>query len=148
MMNILGINAFHGDASAALLVDGDLTFAVEEERFNRLKHWAGFPGLAIEACLKGTDPQELRHVAISRDPRAQLWRKLLRVATRPGDWSRMLNRATNSLRVAQVGREIQASGCSVPAGARVHHVDHHRAHLASAFFASPFEEAAVVSVDG
>ena len=72
-MNILGINAFHGDASAALLTDGNLISAVEEERFNRIKHWAGFPALAIESCLKGTDPQELAHVAISRDPRAQLW---------------------------------------------------------------------------
>ena len=95
-MNILGINAFHGDASAALLADGKLTSAVEEERFNRIKHWAGFPVLAIGSCLKGTDPQELAHVAISRDHRAQLWRKLLRVATRPGDWSRLRGRASNS----------------------------------------------------
>jgi carbamoyltransferase len=147
-MNILGINAFHGDASAALLADGSLISAVEEERFNRVKHWAGFPALAIGACLKGTDPQELAHVAISRDPRAQLWRKLLRVATRPGDWSRLRGRAGNSWRVAQVGREIHESGLNIPATARVHHVEHHRAHLASAFFASPFEEAAVISVDG
>ena len=147
-MNILGINAFHGDASAALLVDGDLRFAVEEERFNRVKHWAGFPALAIEACLKGTEPQELGHVAISRDPRAQLWRKLLRLTTRPGDWNRVRGRASNSWRVAQLGREIHESGLNIPAQARVHHVEHHRAHLASAFFASPFEEAAVVSVDG
>ena len=71
-MNILGINAFHGDASAALLTDGNLIFAVEEERFNRIKHWAGFPALATRSCLKGTDPPELAHVAISRDPQAQL----------------------------------------------------------------------------
>ena len=147
-MNILGINAFHGDASAALLADGNLISAVEEERFNRIKHWAGFPALAIEACLKGTDRQELAHVAISRDPRAQLGRKLLRMATRPGDWSRLRRRASNSWRVAQVGREVHESGLSIPATARVHHVEHHRAHLASAFFASPFEEAAVISVDG
>jgi len=147
-MNILGINAFHGDASAALLADGNLISAVEEERFNRIKHWAGFPALAIEACLKGTDSQELMHVAISRDPRAQLWRKLLRVASRPADWSRMRGRASNSWRVAQVGREIHGSGLNIPAATRVHHVEHHRAHLASAFFASPFDEAAVISVDG
>jgi carbamoyltransferase len=147
-MNILGINAFHGDASAALLADGNLISAVEEERFNRIKHWAGFPALAIEACLKGTDRQRLAHVAISRDPRAQLGRKLLRMATRPGDWSRLRRRASNSWRVAQVGREVHESGLSIPATARVHHVEHHRAHLASAFFASPFEEAAVISVDG
>src|SRR5262245_15227615 len=100
LMNILGINAFHGDASAALLADGNLVSAVEEERLNGVKHWAGVPALASEACLKGADSQELKHVAISRDPRAQLWRKLLRVATRPGDWSRLRDRASNSWRVA------------------------------------------------
>ena len=72
-MNILGINAFHGDASAALLADGNLTSAVEEERLNRIKHRAGFPALAIGSCLKVTDARELAHVAISRDPQARLW---------------------------------------------------------------------------
>ena len=71
-MNILGLNAFHGDASAALLTDGHLTAAVEEERFNRIKHWAGFPALAAKACLREIDPASLAHVAISRDPRAHL----------------------------------------------------------------------------
>ena len=69
----MGINAFHGDASATLLTDGNLIFAVEEERFDRIKHWDGFPVLVIGACLKGADPEELAHVAISRDPQAQLW---------------------------------------------------------------------------
>src|SRR2546429_94101 len=147
-MNILGINAFHGDASAALLVDGDLAFAVEEERFNRIKHCAGFPRLAINSCLRGVDPREVTHVAISRNPRAHLWRKLLRVATRPNHWSRMASRAGNNLRVARLGHEMEAAGINLNSRSQIHHVEHHRAHLASAFFASPFEEAAVVSVDG
>ncbi len=147
-MDILGINAFHGDASAALLVDGDLMFAAEEERFNRIKHCAGFPALAISACMERRDPKELLHVAISRDPRAHFWRKLLRVATRPNHWGRMRSRASNNLRVARVGREIEATGIRLNGRSRIHYVEHHRAHLASAFFASPFEEAAIVSVDG
>ena len=144
-MNILGLNAFHADASAALLRDGQLVLALEEERLNRVKHWAGLPMLAAKACLDGAQPD---HIAISRDPRAHLRDKLLRAALRPHKWLNLASRATNSVRVARVGEELAAAGI-VPREARqVHFVEHHRAHLASAFFASPFEEAAVVSIDG
>ena len=147
-MHILGLNAFHGDASAALLSDGQLAAAVEEERFNRIKHWAGFPALAAKACLRKVDPALLAHVAISRDPKAHLWRKLGRVAVRPGDWTRLVSRARNSIKVANFADALASSGVARPEGVRIHHVEHHRAHLASAFFASPFEEAAIVSIDG
>ena len=144
-MNILGINAFHGDASAAVLRDGQLVAAVEEERLNRIKHWAGLPLLAAKACLQGVQPD---HIAISRDPKAHLWDKLLRAAVRPHRWRSLSFRAANSARVARVGQEL-ADGGIVPRQTRqVHFVEHHRAHLASAFFASPFEEAAVISIDG
>ncbi|MBL8293341.1 MAG: hypothetical protein JNN08_15950 [Bryobacterales bacterium] len=136
-MIILGLNAFHGDASAALLKDGAIVCAVEEERFNRTKHWAGYPELAISLCLEDAQAD---HVAISRDPKAQLWRKLARVAVRPSYWARAADRLRNGARVARAGASLS--------NARVHHVEHHRAHLASAFFCSPFEEAAVVSIDG
>jgi len=147
-MNILGLNAFHGDASAALLVDGQLAAAVEEERFNRIKHWAGFPALAAKSCLHDTDPAALAHVAISRDPKAHLWRKLGRVAARPGDWTRLVSRARNTVKVASLASSLSSSGIARPDQVRIHHVEHHRAHLASAFFASPFEEAAIISIDG
>src|SRR3990170_3166688 len=76
-MVILGINSYHGDASAAIVVDGRLVAAAEEERFNRIKHAAGFPAHAIRYCLKaaGIKPHEIDHVAIARDPRARIWRK-------------------------------------------------------------------------
>src|SRR5437868_1470713 len=135
-MNILGLNAFHGDASAALLSNGQLIAAVEEERFNRIKHWAGFPALAAKDCLRGIDPASLAHVAISRDPRAHLWRKLGRVAVRPGDWTRLVSRARNSIQVANLATSLASSGVARPDQVRIHHVEHHRAHLASAFFAS------------
>jgi carbamoyltransferase len=145
-MNILGLNAFHGDASAALLTDGILVAAVEEERINRIKHWAGLPLRAAELCLAGTSARDLQHVAISRDPSANMWRKVLRVATSPGSWNHARQRAANGLRVAHVREELARS---LPVGrAQMHNVEHHRAHLASAFFASPFEEAAVASIDG
>src|ERR1700681_2221524 len=101
-MHILGLNAFHGDASAALLNDGQLAAAVEEERFNRIKHWAGFPALPARWCLSGTDPREVAHVAISRDPKAHVGRKLLRMASRPGDWGRLASRTQNTIKVARL----------------------------------------------
>jgi carbamoyltransferase len=147
-MNILGLNAFHGDASAALVSGGELVAAVEEERFNRRKHWAGFPVEAARYCLAGIDPASLGHVAISRDPRAHLWRKLARVAARPGDWSRLASRAKNTIKVAGLAADLNSSGIAHSGQVRIHRVEHHRAHLASAFFASPFDEAAIVSIDG
>lgn len=140
-MTILGLNAFHGDASAALFSEGRLQGAIEEERFNRTKHWAGLPVLAAKACLNGGVAE---HIAISRDPKAHLGEKLLRVAARPGDWGRLLSRAKNSVNIARVGEVLEAAGIR----GKLHFVEHHRAHLASAFFCSPFEEAAVISIDG
>src|ERR1035441_4050260 len=144
-MNILGLNAFHGDASAALLRDGYLVAALEEERLNRIKHWAGLPLLAAKACLEGAQPD---HIAISRDPKAHLTDKLLRAALRPHQWLNLTSRATNSVRIAQVGEVLAAEGIVPRESRRMHFVEHHRAHLASAFFASPFDEAAVISIDG
>ncbi len=146
-MKILGINAFHGDSSAALLSDGQLVAAMEEERLTRIKHWAGFPRLAA-TCLNGTEPGELAHVAISRNPRAHFWRKVARAATRPGLWGQIASRAANSMRVARLAGDLDAMGIGASSRTQIHHVEHHRAHLASAFFCSPFEEAAAVSVDG
>lgn len=145
-MNILGLNAFHGDASAALLSNGRFVAAVEEERFNRIKHWAGFPKRSAQYCLQGQDPADLAHVAISRDPKAHLWRKLAPTITRPHDWRHIANRAQNSIKVTRLAAHLE--GITRPDQVRIHHVEHHRAHMASAFFASPFDEAAIISIDG
>src|ERR1700726_4222334 len=144
-MRILGLNAFHGDSSPALLRDGQLVAALEEERLNRIKHWAGLPVAAAKACLEGVQPD---YIAISRDPKAHLIDKLVRAALRPHRWLNFSSRAANSVRIAQVGDLLAAHGIQSQSERPVHFVEHHRAHLASAFFASPFEEAAVVSIDG
>ena len=144
-MNILGVNAFHGDSAAAMIGDGELRFAVEEERYNRTKHWAGLPALAIESCLLAAGPPD--HLAISRDPRRNLAGKIARAIRRPGSWSHIASRVANNYRVSNVAEELEAAGL-MGSQTRFHFVEHHRAHLASAFFCSPFEEAAVLSVDG
>lgn len=147
-MKVLGINAFHGDSSAALLDNGRLVAAIEEERINRKKHWAGLPRLAAAACLAGCDTGSVEHVAVSRNPRANFWRKALRVAARPGIWVSAAGRARNSLRIGGVADRLCESIPQIAPGARLHLVEHHRAHLASAFYSSPFYDAAVVSADG
>src|ERR671932_2598369 len=101
---ILGLNAYHGDAAAALVVDGELVAAAEEERFNRVKHVAGFPSLAAAWCLAdaGVDAGQLDHVAISRNPRANLGAKLARTVRHPPSVRVVRSRVRNAARVRDV----------------------------------------------
>jgi carbamoyltransferase len=149
---ILGLNAYHGDAAAALVVDGELVAAAEEERFNRTKHVAGFPGLAAAWCLSeaGLTPEQLDHIAVGRDPRANIGAKVKRTLRHRPSMSFVRQRLANQARVRDAGTAT-ADALGVDRGtlrAKLHNVEHHRAHAASAFFVSPFDEAAVLSVDG
>ncbi len=149
---ILGLNAWHGDSSACLLVDGELVAAAEEERFRRLKHWAGFPSEAARWCLEqgGVDPCELDWIAVNRDPRVSFWRKAGFALRRRPSLGFLLDRRRNAKKLGGVDVELARSfGLRTKdLRARVARVEHHLAHLASSFLVSPFEEAAVVSVDG
>jgi carbamoyltransferase len=152
-MNILGINAFHGDASAALVKDGVLVAAVAEERLNRRKHCAGFPSLAVKAVLAdaGVAPTELDHVAVSRDPKANLHKKILfAIQKRPSFTKLVKDRLANVAKIRGVDEALVAAlGIERRAlRAKIHSVEHHKSHIASAFFISPFEEAACLSIDG
>jgi carbamoyltransferase len=212
-MIILGINAYHGDAAAALVEDGKLVAAVEEERFNRFKHCAGFPIESIKYCLEtaGVSIEEVDHIGISRDPSAHLHKKVLFAATRAakqvtgvrrrgdgvtgrrgdifvevndpanysasastfavlpplpvppsprppvppssgngGIFSQIKDRLGNAAKVRDLKDEL-ARQLNIPKSAiraQSHNVEHHRAHLASAFYVSPFEKAALLSIDG
>ncbi|MDP6650666.1 MAG: carbamoyltransferase N-terminal domain-containing protein, partial [Gammaproteobacteria bacterium] len=151
-MYILGINAYHGGASACLINNGHLVAAVEEERFKRIKHWAGFPVSAIRYCLSeaGISVYDLDHIGISRNPRANMLLKA-RFALRQFPHPQfLLDRAKNLRRVGGLER-VFCSLMGVTSNdmqVEYHNIEHHRAHLASAFFVSPFERAAVLSVDG
>jgi carbamoyltransferase len=151
-MYIIGINAYHGDASAAIIKDGRLIAAVEEERFNRIKHCAGFPEHSIRYCLEaaGVRLEEVDHVGISRDPSAHLHKKILYAAQRLGVFRQAKNRLANTAKVRDLLEELaRVLGVSKRAlRARFHNVEHHLAHLASCFFVSPFERAALLSIDG
>src|SRR5215510_3769244 len=183
-MYILGINAYHGDASAAIIKNGRLIAAVEEERFNRFKHSAGFPTRAIQYCLQaaGVGIEDVEHIGISRDPSAHLHKKILFAATRAaratvkkgvaqsavatldaetglngnggangnGFFEQIKDRLGNAARVRdlkdELARALRVQKSAVRA--KLYNVEHHRAHLASAFFVSPFDRAALLSIDG
>jgi carbamoyltransferase len=201
-MYILGINAYHGDAAAALIKDGRIVAAVEEERFNRVKHCAGFPAQSIQYCLRaaGIGIEQVEHVGISRDPSAHLHKKILFAAGRaargivgskhkavgsgqwavgseqgrqapdqdeagkmsalpgngegngggPGIFRQVRDRLGNAARVRDLKDDLaNALGVSTKSlRAKFHNIEHHRAHLASSFFVSPFERAALLSIDG
>jgi carbamoyltransferase len=148
-MNILGINAYHGNASAALVCDGKLIAAVEEERFNRVKYAAGFPAAAIRYCLKeaGIDLSDIDHVAVPRNPYARLATKLF-YAIRMPSFAR--ERAKVLTKFTGIPDALAAAFDSDPEKlkATFHRVEHHQAHLASSYFVSPFEYAALLSADG
>jgi carbamoyltransferase len=148
-MYILGINAYHGDSSACLIRDGCIVAAAEEERFRRVKHWAGFPSQAIGYCLAeaGIEPAQIEHVAVNSDPSANLLRRVVHVIAGRPDPRLVLDRLRNRRRRNSIVTELERLPGAVFCGT-VHGVEHHLAHLASCFLVSPFREAAVVSVDG
>ena len=140
-MNILGINAYHGDSSACLVKDGELICAIEEERIRRIKHWAGFPSESVKWCLEYAriSPGQINYIAISRNPFFKLPQKALRMVCKRPSFAFLCARAQNYWKLSDINDYFKA---------RVYKIEHHRAHLASSFFVSPFDEAAVVSVDG
>jgi carbamoyltransferase len=149
-MLILGLNAFHADAAACLVRDGKLVVAAEEERFRRIKHWAGFPSEAVRWCLKdaGVGLADIDHVAINQDTRANMPRRLWYLARTRPSLGLMLGRLHTRRERANTAEMLEQTFPGESFKGRLHAVEHHLAHLSSAFHVSPFEEAVAVSVDG
>ncbi|MBI2035404.1 MAG: carbamoyltransferase [Candidatus Liptonbacteria bacterium] len=151
-MYVLGINAYHADSAACLIKDGKLVAAIEEERIRRVKHWAGFPSESIKFCLDfaGIRIQDVSHIALNRDPKANYWKKIWFVLKNLPSFRSLWNRFVNKRKVVGVKEELaKALGIKESQiSAKFYNISHHLAHLASAFFVSPFEEAALLSVDG
>ena len=151
-MLILGLNMFHADASAAIVQDGEVVFAIAEERLNRIKHYAGFPALAIKACLDavGAKITDIDHVAVGQDSDANLTKKVQYALANP---SKILNfiRLRQRKEAMRDVRALLAKALDVDAKAprfQEHHLEHHIAHIASAYYCSPWEKAAGFSYDG
>src|SRR2546425_1203127 len=147
---LLGLNAYHGDASACLVRDGKLVAAAEEERFRRIKHWAGFPSEAIRYCLDegGIALRDVDHVAINQDSRSNVWRKLAYSLTHKPKLGLIAERMKKRKKRMRISEELESAFPRQTFRGETYAIDHHRAHLGSAFLVSPFEDAAVASVDG
>ena len=149
-MNIIGINAFHGDSAACLLVDGKLRAAAEEERFRRIKHWAGFPSKAIEFCLNeaGLKLSDIDIIAINSDKNAAKKQKIQFLMTGQASWSLIKEKLFIRKKRTSIKEHLQQEIPNQSFNGKIEWVEHHECHLASAFFASPYDDAVVVSVDG
>lgn len=149
-MNILGLNAYHGDSSACLVIDGQLVAAAEEERFRRIKHWAGLPTEAVRYCLTagGITLDQVDHIAINRNPSANLLKKALFAFQKRPSLKAITDRLSNAGKVADLKTLLCNEFKTQNSKFKIHNVEHHQAHLASSFLVSPFDSAAVVSVDG
>ncbi|WP_181306144.1 carbamoyltransferase C-terminal domain-containing protein [Rufibacter sp. XAAS-G3-1] len=151
-MYILGLNAYHGDSSACLLKDGIIIAAIEEERIKRIKHWAGFPGESIKFCLQeaGLHINDVDHVTISRDPSAKMHKKIYHTAKYKVSIKDLGKRIDYRKKISSIKGELanlfgmKESDITC----QIQNIEHHRSHLASAFFASPFDKAALLSIDG
>lgn len=152
-MYILGLNAYHADSSAAIFRDGQIVAAIEEERFTRIKHWSGFPAKAIRFCLEeaGVSLSSLDYITIGRDPSAKFGNKLRYLFSNPSLLAGAFSRLNNSRKVATIQSEFEKIDPLADYNSlktKIKNIEHHRSHLASAFFASSFDDAAILSIDG
>ena len=149
-MKILGLNAYHGDSSACLIIDGQLIAAVAEERFKREKHWSGLPLESIKYCLESANISinDVDYIAINRNPRANFLRKFFWTLTHQVSSRLIRNRASNLKKILTIKEDILEYFKAYQRNLNLHYVEHHLAHAASSFFVSPFEEAAILTIDG
>ncbi len=150
MAAVLGVSAYYHDAAAALVVDSEIVCAIQEERLSRWKNDASLPRAAIDACLRhaGLDARALDAVVYYEDPYAKVERVLTSLL---GTFPRSIRQFPRAI-ASQLGQKLwvldQLADHLGIARTRVHHRTHHESHAASAFYCSPFAEAAVLTVDG
>ena len=149
-MKIIGINAFHADSSACILVDGKLVAAVEEERFNRIKHWAGFPIESIKYCLEETNLtiSDIDQISINIDPKANYLKKIFFLLKHRPSLNLILRRLKKKKKYKSIGEIINLEFNKEKFKGKINNIEHHYAHLSSAFHVSPYDEACILSVDG
>lgn len=148
----LGLNAYHGDSSACIYKNDELIAATEEERILRIKHWAGLPLEAIKFCLEEANItlKDVDVITVSRDPKAKLGQKIIQTLKKGISLKAVKDRGGNALKITKIKSDIaEALGYDDnDIKAKVYFAEHHRSHMASSFFVSPFDEAAILSIDG
>src|SRR5471030_2232946 len=134
-MIILGLNAFHADSSAALVRDGVLVAAAEEERFRRIKHWAGFPSQSIAYCLREANLRlnDVDHIAVNQDSRANLLRKIGYLLIHRPNMGLVLDRIRNRHKRESISDLLENAMPGHSFRGTFHNIEHHLAHLSSAF---------------
>ena len=152
MSVILGINAYHASASASVLIDGKVIAAIPEERLNRVKYYGGFPRLAVAECLRiaGVSIKEVEHVALGRDSSANLAKKMRYVVTHVPRLMNFLKIRAKKKPLADL-RQLFAEQFGVAEAdlrLKIENVEHHLAHTASSYFATDWEHAAGITIDG
>lgn len=150
IMIILGLNAYHGDSSACLVHNGEIVAAAEEERFRRIKHWAGFPSEAIHYCLReaGVSLAQVDIVAVNSDPAASFLKKMEFTLRHRPNFRFISDRLRNQAKRRSIEVQLANTVPEAPFKGKVRRVEHHLSHLASAFLVSPFRDACVASIDG
>ncbi len=152
MSIILGINSNHADSSACIIKNGELLFAIEEERINRVKHWAGLPCGSIEACLKYTniDLSDITDIAINTNPLSNLHHKMIYFVKNYLLGKKKFEIADRLKKKLSLKKDINNffNPKSLTKNVNIHFIDHHVSHIASAFFPSNFKKAVGLSIDG
>ena len=152
MSIVLGLNCFHADAAAALVRDGRVIAAVEEERFNRIKHSAGFPLEAVQYCLHqgGVDLREVDVIAVGSKPIDHVQEEILQILSGRPNFSRQIQKRLDAVAKFRDVRAILARQLGIPTDEvpRLEEISHPEAHVATAYYSAVLQDAALLSVDG
>jgi carbamoyltransferase len=150
MTYILGLNCYHADSSACLLKDGKVLIALEEERINRIKHWAGFPALSIKKCLEfeGINIDNVDYVALNQGPAANILKKIKYIFLSKPNLNFYFEKLNNKIKRQNILRLIEFKIGKLKQNCKLINVEHHLAHLASSYYDSPYDKSVNLSVDG
>ena len=149
-MIILGINAYHPDSSACLLIDGEIKIAIEEERINRIKHWSGLPILAIKHCLQDQkiSIKDVDLISINQNFYSNFLKKIKFILFNNCNFDFYLSKLQSKIKKKNLLDIISIEIGGLKKGCKLIEVEHHKSHAASAFYESPFDKCANVSIDG
>lgn len=152
MKIIIGLNSFHADSSACIIKDNQLKFGVEEERINRIKHWAGFPAESIKLCLKSQNLNlnEVTDICINTNPISNIDKKIIFFLKNFAFGKKkfeIFQRLKNKISLKNYFNNLIINE-NLNKNVNVHYIDHHLSHISSSYFASGFDKAMGLSIDG
>ena len=146
---ILGLNILHGDSSACIMKNGEIIFAIEEERINRIKHWAGFPIESVKACLaySNISLNEVQFIAINSNPFSNIFNKIKFSFSNINSYKLIINKLV--LRKKKISiKSFLKENFNTNYVPKIRYFDHHLCHIASAYFPSKFKKSLLISADG